>query len=557
MLVANATMSLSKSVVAELQAKLDLYEKWLLPCITPQSAIERINDIIDDDFVDLLKLHMKNATFVQKIRDAPELIERAIDKASGQCLSVLLYDQTIYSDRGKLLLYVINTNRSFGMSKVMAFSKDAAQLNRILPIHEVIKHPRSMSLLIILLLSKKIDKFALDQSKHTILDAALIEDSDVYFSEILSHVPDIIKLNPFKLVIERDDVKFARILLGHSAIDVSLIPVLNIAMNKNADKLFDLFLDHPNVNVNTQLNNLTVIELAAKTSAKYLKKILDSAKSKDIVCTVDNCPIRAAVSAGNKDTLILLLSHFHSTYWYWASECDLYKIYDIAVKNCNLSIVKMLLESSLTTLCNTGYYLINKAYSMFISSDDVNKSTKLIDLQFETSNNQKISSYIGRTVALIAIDSCIACRFSIEKTVLVELKNVLEKTKAADYILVLNTGIGEVENEYKVIHPKKYLDVNMNVLKKNILYMKKADIRATLKICRDTIHQVKESLPDAKMNEINDVAQLKILRHYTSILESSDIIVRPLMITKDIELTKRCLNNFIPVLDPMSIGSAV
>jgi len=548
-------MTISKSIIAELQTKLALYEKWLLPCITPQDAIEKINDVIDDDFGELLKLHMKSDIFITKIRETPELVERAIDKRSMDCLNILLADPLIYSDRDKLMLYAIRNKRASTIVLILSHYTDG-QINRIYPIHEAIKQKNANILLLWLLNSVKIDKYALNQSKHTILDVAFIEGDYEYYSLILDHVPDAIKLNPFKLIIERDNVTFATILLNHPKIDVKTIPVLNIAINKNADKLFDLFLAHPQVNINTQLNNLTVTELASKTSVKYLKKILDSPKSKDIYYE-GNCPIRAAVSAGNKETLMLLLSHFGSMYWYFASESDLYKIYDLAIKNCNTLIVKMLLENPMTTLYNTGYYLINKAYSMFMSCSDITKSTKLIDLQFETYNNQKMSNYKDQTVALVAIDSCIACRFDIKDRVLVELLLVLERTKVADKILVLNTGIGEVENEYKINHPKKYPGIDMEILKKNILCMKKADIKATLKICRETINHVKESLPNAKTNEINDIAQLKILRHYTDLLESNNIKTRPLMITKDIELTKRCLNNFIPVLDPTSIGSVV
>ncbi len=207
---------------------------------------------------------------------------------------------------------------------------------------------------------------------------------------------------------------------------------------------------------------------------------------------------------------------------------------------------------------------------MDIQPNEINETEYFEQLINQIKETIILGEYNHEDIIFITIDSSVMCKYKIYNI----LEEINEKMNIEDsLIIIISTNIGMVENKYKLIHPKKYSNIDFDILKENIESLETkiinnkdndGDIIMNSKldniICFQTdffldnliLNEYEkeylnnEEWKNGARNEINDNAQLDILYNITSKIPEA----KGIMISNDNGLLLKTLDCGLMIYNP-------
>jgi maltoporin len=143
----------------------------------------------------------------------------------------------------------------------------------------------------------------------------------------------------------------------------------------------------------------------------------------------------------------------------------------------------------------------------------------------------------------VLIDSCVMCTQDIQSILSKITKNISNNAK----IVLIDSHIGKTENNYKLLNPEKYSNIDMYILENNLAYIKGQEIDGDVIMTDDILYTavlktnfylenkiltvVEDELMDnnqwerGSRNEANDNAQILLMEHLLEMIPDSNGII--------------------------------
>lgn len=143
----------------------------------------------------------------------------------------------------------------------------------------------------------------------------------------------------------------------------------------------------------------------------------------------------------------------------------------------------------------------------------------------------------------VLIDSCVMCTQDIQSILSKITENISNNAK----IVLIDSHIGKTENNYKLLNPKKYSNIDMYILENNLAYIKGQEIDGDVIMTDDILYTavlktnfylenkiltvVEDELMNnnqwkkGSRNEANDNAQILLMEHLLEMIPDSNGII--------------------------------
>lgn len=214
------------------------------------------------------------------------------------------------------------------------------------------------------------------------------------------------------------------------------------------------------------------------------------------------------------------------------------QVFNLRMKNdCNLGAYRKVYHGEVEALMDIDYPKVNETVKL-----------NFLREQFVLGKRHP------EDIVFLAVDSNVACQYDVVEGLSNIRENLVKNGFSENaYIILIDTYVSRLENEYKLENPYKYMDVNMNNIEK-YLSLVNGDMMFDDNIV-DYIHNVDQSTAYKLMyeeevkyysgekyyygklkNEINDNVQLEILLKFRDHYVGSSLV----FFTKDNGLKKKC-----------------
>ena len=524
--------------------------------VSEKDAYERIDDLIKPPMVDVLKKFLMKDDFAKRVSKDPAIIGKVVSDDNVQVLKLFL-DAPAFANRDEIIREIIRGNRLECLKMVLNDPKSySIRIPLMRQLTEVLKHPERHDMLRMIFRSHLLkDITLLNYRAITVsLTYALKARSKDYFKIIIENLPSNTDVGKFTFgaVIEEDDVQFMQMILDCDSISFHSGEVLDYARKHNARNIFKILLDSEKVDIN-DLNDadkcpiVTTIAVFSDGGDNlwFLETLLNHPRfRRDYVRTNEHCPLYAAIGARSIEGVRTVLD-FYATrkIILGTDETELSRVYHEAIEWGSMEVLETMLKSPATKILINNYRIVDNPYFRYLATGN-SEDSAAIDLQFTTETEWVCAQIRGCKVAILAIDSNIACTKNVSDV----CQEDDEYLKRIGYngVLLLNTGIGEFENVFKTENPERYPNVSQDLLKENISSIQRGSIlNATIKDCREVLQEIRNSnaVPRGatRLNEINDIAQMTILTRYTEKLRAAGVDAYPYFHSKDKGFISKCI----------------